>query len=85
MPRNHRAPRTSNNSPGNDGSGDGSDDVGAIYSPQVLARQMNRSELGYSKDNSMLMGGYQRTMQIAVDEEEEKTQEGHLPKKPDQF
>lgn len=73
---------TSNNSPGKDGSGNGSDDVGPVCSPQVLARQMNRSELGYSKDNSMLMGGYQRTMQIAVDEEEEGQQDV-IPPKPE--
>lgn len=74
----------SNNSPagGKEGSPPGSneDDVfgSPFYSPQVQARPMNRSELGYSKDNSMLMGGYQRTMQIAVEDDDQDI----IPEKP---
>ena len=82
MPESTHSPQTSkngasNNSPdGKEGSpapGNNEDDAfGSPFdSPQVLARPMNRSELGYSKDDSMLMGGYQRTMQIAVEDDDQ--------------
>lgn len=82
MPESTHSPQTSkngasNNSPvdkeGPPAPGSKEDDAfGSPFdSPQVLARPMNRSELGYSKDDSMLMGGYQRTMQIAVEDDDQ--------------
>ena len=57
--------RTSRNgtSP-HDNSSDEEDIQVPTYVPGVLARPMGQSELGYSNDNSMLMGGYQRTMHM---------------------